>query len=148
MDKEKSKKPFFKKKWVWAIAVVIVIIVAAQASGGGKQANETEKSTDTNTSNSSQDTEKKARLTLDDGWTTDQSNPYFTYVDGYVSNNSDKAVNGYIQITFSALDANGANVGDCLANANTVDAGGKWKFHAICSGKDIATVRFKELTGF
>lgn len=92
--------------------------------------------------------EKKAALTLDDGWTLDNSNPYMTKVTGYVSNSSDKAIDGYIQITFSALDANGANVGDCLANANTVDANGKWKFEAMCSGNDIADVRFKDITGF
>ena len=47
-----------------------------------------------------------------------------------------------------SLDADGANVGDCLANANTVDANGKWKFEAMCSGSDINDVRFKEITGF
>jgi hypothetical protein len=71
-----------------------------------------------------------------------------TKVVGTVSNNSDKAINGYIQITFSALDASGANVGDCLANANTVDANGKWKFEATCSGSNIETVRFKDISGF
>ena len=35
-----------------------------------------------------------------------------------------------------------------LANANTVDANGKWKFEAMCSGNGIETVRFKSLTGF
>ena len=90
----------------------------------------------------------KPKLTLDEGWAIDKSNQYMTKVNGYVSNNSDQAINGYIQITFSALDANGANVGDCLANANTVDANGKWKFEAMCSGNDIAEVRFKDITGF
>jgi uncharacterized protein YcfL len=70
------------------------------------------------------------------------------YFDVTVINNSDKPINGYIQITFSALDASGANVGDCLANANTVDANGKWKFEALCSGNNIETVRFKDITGF
>ena len=46
--------------------------------------------------------------------------------------------------------ATGANLGTCLANTNTIDAGGKWKFKALCSGdaKEVATVRFKEITGF
>ena len=92
--------------------------------------------------------EEKPRLTLDDGWSIDTSNPYMTQVVGTVSNNSDKDIKGYIQITFSALDADGANVGDCLANANTVDANGKWKFKAMCSGDDIKDVRFKEISGF
>lgn len=93
--------------------------------------------------------ENKQKLTLDEGWSIDKSsNPYATKVIGTVSNNSDKPINGYIQITFSALDASGANVGDCLANANTVDANGKWKFEALCSGNNIETVRFKDITGF
>ena len=92
--------------------------------------------------------EEKPRLTLDDGWSIDTSNPYMTQVVGTVSNNSDKDIKGYIQITFSALDADGANVGDCLANANTVDANGKWKFKAMCSGDGIKDVRFKEISGF
>lgn len=143
---EKEKKPFYKKKWVWVLAVLVVIIAAAASSSKGNQARETTKSTDGGTSQAK--TETKARLTLDDGWQLDTSNPYATKVVGYVSNNSDEAIKGYIQITFSALDTAGANVGDCLANANTVDGNGKWKFEALCSGSGITTVRFKEITGF
>lgn len=85
---------------------------------------------------------------FDEGWTLDKSKQYTAKDIGIVSDNSDKPVNGYIQITFSALDAEGANVGDCLANANTVDANGKWKFEAMCSGGNINMVRFKKLSGF
>ena len=90
----------------------------------------------------------KDRLTLDDGWKMDNSNQFMTQVTGTVSNNSDKPVNTYVQITFDALDASGANVGTCLANTNTIDANGKWKFKAGCSGEGITKVRFKELSGF
>lgn len=147
---EKEKKPFYKRKIVWVIAVIIIIAIGVSASQGGKQANETTKSTDSseNTQQETNKKEEKPRLTLDDGWSIDTSNPYMTKVTGYVSNNSDQDIKGYIQITFSALDADGANVGDCLANANTVDANGKWKFEAMCSGSDIKNVRFKEITGF
>ncbi len=147
----KEKKPFFKRKSVWVIAIIVIIAIGASASqGGGNQANETTKSTDgsTTTQQSAKKSEEKPRLTLDDGWSVDTSNPYMTQVVGAVSNNSDQAINGYIQITFSALDSEGANVGDCLANANTVDANGKWKFKAMCSGDGIKDVRFKEITGF
>ena len=147
---EKEKKPFYKRKLVWVIVVIVLIAIGASASQSGNQANETTKSTDgsTSTKQESKKTEEKPRLTLDDGWSIDTSNPYMTKVVGYVSNNSDKDIKGYIQITFSALDADGANVGDCLANANTVDANGKWKFEAMCSGSNIKDVRFKEITGF
>ena len=147
---EKEKKPFYKRKLVGVIAIIVIIAIGASASQGGNQANETTKSTDgsTSTQQESKKTEEKPRLTLDDGWSVDTSNPYMTQVVGTVSNNSDKNIEGYIQITFSALDADGANAGDCLANANTVDANGKWKFKAMCSGDGIKDVRFKEITGF
>lgn len=95
--------------------------------------------------------EKKERLTLDEGWTIETSDlGAFTVVKGYVSNNSDKAITNYVQITFDTLDANGANLGSCLANTNTIDANGKWKFEATCfdDSEEIAEIRFKEISGF
>ena len=147
---EKVKKPFYKRKLVWAVAIIVILIIGASTGQESNQATETTKSTDSkaDTQQESKKTEEKPRLTLDDGWSIDTSNPYITQVVGYVSNNSDKSIDGYIQITFSVLDAEGANVGDCLANANPVDANGKWKFEATCSGSDIKDVRFKEITGF
>lgn len=123
--------------------IVAVIFGAALLSGASHSS-----SSSSSSSSADATTTQDERLTLDDDWTVDTSNPYMTKVVGYVSNNSDKAISGYIQITFSALDANGANVGDCLANANTVDAHGKWKFEAMCSGSGIDSVRFKEISGF
>lgn len=127
------------------LTIIIAIVMMAAAVDSIDKA-----VTDDNEQKTSSSEQKKAteRLTLDEGWTLDKSNQYMAKVIGTVSNNSDKPVNGYIQITFSALDAEGANVGDCLANANTVDANGKWKFEAVCSGSNIDTVRFKELSGF
>ena len=94
---------------------------------------------------------KTERLTLDEGWTsaTDEFG-MFTTVTGYVSNNSDEAITNYVQITFDTLDANGANLGTCLANTNTIDANGKWKFEAACldDAAEIAEIRFKEISGF
>ncbi|WP_449281238.1 FxLYD domain-containing protein [Leucobacter sp.] len=95
--------------------------------------------------------EPKERLTLDEGWEVGTDDfGVSTIVRGYVSNNSDKAVTNYIQITFDTLDAAGANLGTCIANTNTIDANGKWKFEAYCfdTTGDIADVRFKEITGF
>lgn len=147
----KEKKPIYKRVWFWVLAVIAIGAIGAGMSDTQNQANETTKSADNSTSQTQAEqktSDQKARLTLDDGWQIDKSNPYMTKVIGTVSNNSDKAISGYIQITFSALDADGANVGDCLANANTVDANGKWKFEAMCSGQSIETVKFKEIAGF
>ena len=160
-SKEKDDNWFKRHKILTGILVLVVIGIAMSAT---KSSDTTKQSPQqTATAESSKVTEdkpaaakkdepkkeeKKERLTVDEGWSLDKSNPYMAQVVGTVSNNSDKPVNGYIQVTFSALDASGANVGDCLANANTVDANGKWKFKAICSGDDIETVRFKDITGF
>ena len=149
----KEKKPIFKKWWFWVVAIIVIGAIGAGMNGTKNQATETTKSTtDSQHQSSTSETkskEKKDRLTLDDGWQLDTSDPYSTKVTGTVSNNSDQAINSYIQITFSALDAEGANVGDCLANANTVDAKGKWKFEALClnPSNNVKTVRFKDITG-
>lgn len=145
--KTKEKKPIFKKWWFWLI-IIIVLVSIGTAGGNKSQTTQTTSTSSTTKTQQSSSTPQKDKLTLNDGWSLDTSNPYAAKVVGSVSNNSDQAINGYIQITFSALDESGANVGDCLANANTVDAKGTWKFEAICSGSNIKTVRFKELTGF
>lgn len=156
MKRQKEGNWFSRHKFLTVIIAVVVLIgVATMASGGSSQQKTTQpeaasQETGSQTEKKSTEADKKPRLTLDEGWQLDKSNQYMTKVVGTVSNNSDKPINGYIQVTFSALDASGANVGDCLANANTVDAGGKWKFEAMCSGSTeaIETVRFKDITGF
>ncbi|MGJ6980357.1 FxLYD domain-containing protein [Aestuariimicrobium soli] len=175
----KQRKPLLKRWWVWALGVVALIVVIASVSSGGDQptaapaegaessvvADEaTASSAGTSASGAAKATnaappsqaakpavtKAPERLTLDKGWKLDKSNPYMVQVVGYVSNNTDKPIDNYVQITFSALDKNGANVGDCLANANTIDANGKWKFEAFCTAEadEVHTVRFKEITGF
>ena len=155
MSKEKSGNWFKRHKILTGIIVIIVIIGIASSANSNKgdqspQKTATDGKSDDSAKSETKKTEDKPRLTLNKGWKLDKSNPYMTQVVGTVSNNSDQAINGYIQITFSALDADGANIGDCLANANTVDANGKWKFKAMCSGgeNNVETVRFKEITGF
>lgn len=152
----KPKKPWFKKWWVWVLGV-IVLVGAANALGGGGGSQTAAPTNQTSSGGgaaasapAAPEAPKKERLTLDEGWEVDRSNQFAVYVNGYVSNNTDKPIDNYIQITFDALDKAGANLGTCLANTNTIDANGKWKFKAICTGevKEIETVRFKELSGF
>jgi len=158
----RRKKPWFKRWWVWVLGVIVLVGVgnslgkggsgtapAAQqtaAAAGGQAAAGTTTSSQTTTTAA----QAKPKLTLDDGWKMDTSNQFAVYVNGYVTNNTDKAIATYVQITFDALDKSGANLGTCLANTNTIDAHGKWKFKAICTGDagEIAKVRFKELSGF
>ncbi|UTX52308.1 FxLYD domain-containing protein [Leucobacter aridicollis] len=71
-------------------------------------------------------------LTLDDGWTIAPDEfGISTTISGHVSNDGDKAITNYVQITFNALEAAGANLGTCLANTNTTDTNGKWKVGAL-----------------
>lgn len=147
------------------LGAVAVIASIGMTIGLGAVGNEVTKSLEelesTTTTETSPATEEPAeeeaapepteRLTLDDGWTS-QGDEYgiTTTVTGYVSNNSDKPISNYVQITFDTLDAAGANIGTCLANTNTIDANGKWKFEAICldGADEINEIRFKEITGF
>jgi len=116
------------------IAIVMTTITAAVIGAAGQAV---------------KDADKSSVLKLDDGWKV-QSESMMSTVVGTVSNTSDKPVTAIATITFDVLDASGANVGTCFDTASTIDAGGKWKFKAICSvevAKD-STVRFKDITGF
>lgn len=162
----KPTKPWFKRWWVWALIVVLVFAgaqaigedsdepQATQTSASASGSDESGEASPTETaaadqSDATQEAEEsKADLTLDDGWEMDDSDGFAVYVRGYVSNNTDEAVTDYVQITFDALDKDGANLGTCIDNTNTIDANGKWKFEAICLEDDIAKVRFKEISGF
>ncbi len=153
----KPKKPWFKKWWVWLLAIILLIGISSALGnkGGGTASAPASQAVGGSASTeaakpASSAAKPKEKLTLDDGWAVDKSNPYMLQVNGYVTNNTDKPITTYVQITFDTLDAQGANLGTCLANTNTIDANGKWKFKAICTGeaKDVANVRFKDLTGF
>ena len=149
-DHGKEQKPVYKKVWFW------VLIVLALAGLGGAMKESGLSSSGNNSTHTpkverkveqSKKVEEKEKLTLEEGWSLDKET-YATYVNGYVKNNTDKAITTYVQITFDALDKEGNNLGTCLANTNTIDASGKWKFRAICSGgNDIDKVRLKKITG-
>lgn len=162
--KKSEKKPgFFQKIWAWDKnkkfyqnarfwTIVVIIILISAIGGGGSSRNKTAPTT-TNNSSSASTTEqtvdaKKDRLTLDDGWTIDRSNEFVTYINGYVSNNSNDPIENYVQISFKTYDEAGNNLNTCLANANYIDANGKWKFQAVCGTKDFATAKFDKISGF
>lgn len=153
----KPKKPFYKPVWFWLLALVALVILGSALGGGnkGQQATQTTAGSATTQVAPAKSTQapaqtqaaEKERLTLNDGWKLDKSNPYMSQVVGSVANNSDAPINTYVSITFDALDSSGANVGTCLANTNTIDAKGTWKFKALCTGEGIAKVRFKAMGG-
>lgn len=156
----KPKKPWFKKWWVWVLAVVVLIGVGNALGNGGSTTAAPPPEVTVGTSApvpEASDTpaeppasEEAEPLTLQKGWKIDKSDGFAVYVTGYVKNNTDQAITNYVQITFDALDGEGANLTTCMDNTNTIDANGKWKFKAMCLGeaKEIDKVRFKEITGF
>lgn len=154
-----KKKPIYKRVWFWLLIVVIVVIAIAvnqpkdnSQNGESVTADSSASSTTAGKSATAKKEETKSdkpadKLTLEKGWKF-HKDPYVPYVTGTVHNNTDQEINTYVEITFDALDGDGANVGTCLANTETIDANGNWKFKAICDGDNIKTVRLKELSGF
>lgn len=74
-----------------------------------------------------------------DGWLA-------SYITGVVKNNTDKKYS-YVQITFKLYDADGAKVGEALANTNNLEPGEKWKFNAM-GMTDFETYKLDEITGW
>ncbi len=116
------------------IAIVMTVVTAAVIGAAGQAA---------------KDLDKSSMLKLDDGWKVESESGISTVV-GTVSNTSDKAVTAIATISFDVLDSSSANIGTCIDTASTIDAGGKWKFKAMCTVEvtNDATVRFKDITGF
>ena len=147
----RPRKPWFKRWWAWVL-IVIVLIGLGNILGRGASNQAAPPAVEVTQSTGGTQTEPTSSdpLTLDKGWKIDKSNQFAVFVTGYVTNNTDQAITNYVQITFDTLDSDGANLGTCLDNTNTIDAKGKWKFKAICTGeaKEIKKVRFKEISGF
>jgi hypothetical protein len=68
-------------------------------------------------------------------------------ITGTVVNRRPNKLN-YAQIQFNLYDGTGAQVGTALANINGLEPGGRWNFTATTFGKDFATYKFSELSGF
>lgn len=171
MPPSKPKKPIYKRAWFWIVIAVVIVGIFAGQSGGLKGGDEQKSGSDKAASvpatsqvkeadkSARKPAEKPAAKTTDEdqvkgdlavlkGWKL-KKDEFSAHVMGYVRNNSDESINNYIQIEFNAYDASGNNTDTCLANTNTIDAHGKWKFDAICSTDPhrVKTVKFKDLTG-
>lgn len=68
-------------------------------------------------------------------------------IGGTVKNNTDHQYS-YVQVEINLYDAEGAQVGSTLANANNLEAGGTWKFKAVILNEGVKTYKIKEVTGF
>lgn len=142
IDKKAKVCPNCKKKqlhigrWIGVIVLILFIVLIIQSCAG--VANELDDMTDTS---------KLSIVTGTEKGYADEMNIFY-YIEGTVKNDSDKKYD-YVQVTYNVYDANGNNLGTCLANNSNLEANGTWKFKAVCSGNasDIASYKLAEITG-
>lgn len=127
----------------WLIVVIVIIVIIVIASLGGSNTEEKQEQTGTTT-------ETKDNVVLEDGHTgsLDEYGTFY-YIDGYIKNNTDKDYS-YISVEFTTYDKDGNTLGTCLDNNSSLEANGRWKFHAICVDdvKNIASYKLKEITKY
>lgn len=129
---------------VWAAVLIIIFIIIVIVSVATADDEDNSKESNSTT------TVKKEKLELEDGhygYSDEYGISY--YIEGYVKNNTDKNYN-YVQISFTTYDSEGNTIGSCLDNNSSLDANGRWKFKAICSGdaKSTASYKLDKLTGY
>lgn len=137
----KVKKPIYKKVWFW---IIIAFIVIGLASGGSEEFSKSS----SNNNKKTQTTTKQETLILEDGHTGAPDEIGFAYyIEGYIKNNSDKDYS-YVQVEFTAYDADGNVLDSCLDNNSGLEANGRWKFKAICTADadKIASYKLKKIT--
>ena len=138
----KIKKPIYKKVWFW----IIIVFVAIGITAGGS--NESSEGSSSKNKDKTQTTSKQEELVLEDGHTgsPDEYGVAY-YIEGYIKNNSNKDFS-YIQVEFTAYDADGNVLDSCLANNSGLEAKGRWKFKAMCTKdvKKIASYKLKNIT--
>ncbi len=75
------------------------------------------------------------------------SDSYSTKIAGTLTNNTDKEI-GYLQLSYTLYDADGAQLGSAFANVSNLEAGGVWKFEAVAFESGVATYKLADVTGF
>ena len=138
----KNKKPFFKQVWFWIVAVFLIIgIAASNGNSNNSSANE---------SSATGKTKTKSDLVLEDGHSgSPDSTGFAYYIEGYIKNETDKDYS-YVSVTFTAYDSDGNTLGTCLDNNSGLEAGGRWKFKAMCLDEvdKIASYKLKSITKY
>ena len=121
------------------LSVGIILLSVSMLTGCTEELN------DLNESLSSED-----YLVLDEENLTTESSSYSYYINGYINNTSDTYSFDYVQVTFTTYDSEGNTIGTCLANNSGLEAGGRWKFSAMCldDPSEIATYKLTEITGY
>ncbi len=140
-----------KKKWPIVAGVVVALIVVA---GIGGASTETEPVGEGVASVPATDEGEP----LEDGvdWANSDFSmrdlsldveQYFTYARGSLKNNATKDYD-YVQISFKTYDKESNVIGSCYTNISGLAAGETWKFEAICTSGDVASVKVDEVTGW
>ena len=133
-----------KKLPTWAIVLIAIFVVAIIGGAMGNSDSDTQDSKEQTGTTSV----KKEDLELEDGHTgaLDEYGIAY-YIDGYVKNNSDREFS-YVQIEFITYDSEGNTLGSCIDNNSGLEADGRWKFKAICTGEvdKIDSYKLKEIT--
>lgn len=138
MDKNNSKKAWYKKWWVW---VLIVIVISIGASAAGNKSNTdtvpNSNSDKTNSSDRSDTTNKtestKEKLTIKNSVASDKGYG-LTQVNGEVTNNDSIQHSATLKATF--YDANGKILGTASGAVNDL-APGETKTFSLTSADKI-----------
>lgn len=125
----KAMRPFYKKKRWWLAGAIVVIVVASVAGGGGSSTPSTDNSdTTSDTSGSTQDTvstgfgSKDASADIVDFSCGSPDSIGFSYPSVTVKNNSSKASDYIITVTFESSDGS-IKYDDSMLIINTLQPG-------------------------
>lgn len=134
-------------------AVAVVIVLATQSMYGAAL-DEASKALDegvVSTEEVSVSSDEAPAPTAEEKYTiegeTMTQDDYSTKIAGTLTNNTDKEI-GYLQISYTLYDADGAQVGSAFANVNNLEAGGVWKFEAVSFESGVADYKLADVTGF
>lgn len=140
----KLKKSLGMKILIGGLAFIVLIIIFASLGG-----NDNNSSTNEGTENSQGQTTgseaPKEDLTLEEGWEITSTEYGGNAIVGYVVNNTDNKYS-YVEITFILKDEDGNQVGQAIANVNSLQPNGKWKFSAVCLEENFKTAEFDDIT--
>ncbi|MCE5322107.1 FxLYD domain-containing protein [bacterium] len=101
--------------------------------------------TQTGSSDSTPATEDTSQTTKDltlQDWSVEGQS-----IKGVVKNNSNRTYS-YVQIEFNVYDSSNAQIGSAMANINNLEPGGIWKFEAVALEDNVASAKFKDLSGW
>lgn len=141
MEEGTVKKPIWKKWWFWGIIIILLIALGSSGSDNKDQGTGTK---DGGATPAVADKAKTPDLEIIEHSTENDS--FSTYIVGTVKNNTGKEYT-YVQVEINLYDANGAQVGSTLANANNLEPNGSWKFKAVTL-EEFSTYKIKDVTGY